>query len=87
MPPGALAHLQYWLLKKGLAEEEHALSFTVPVSEPLPPQYFVRLISDRWLQVRRGVAAVQDWARCRAGRGCGAGLGAARGPFSAISQN
>jgi hypothetical protein len=40
---------QYWLLRKSLAEEEHNLSFTVPVSEPLPPQYFVRMMSDRWI--------------------------------------
>jgi len=40
---------QYWLLRKALAEEEHNLSFTVPVSEPLPPQYFVRMMSDRWI--------------------------------------
>lgn len=40
---------QYWLLRKSLAEEEHSLSFTVPVSEPLPPQYFVRMLSDRWI--------------------------------------
>ncbi len=32
------------------AEDEHTLSFTVPISEPLPPQYFVRVVSDRWLQ-------------------------------------
>lgn len=40
---------QYWLLRRSLAEEEHSLSFTVPVSEPLPPQYFVRMMSDRWI--------------------------------------
>ncbi len=46
-----LLYHQYWLLKKNLVEEEHTLSFTVPVGEPLPPQYFVRVVSDRWLQV------------------------------------
>ncbi|KAL6751574.1 RNA helicase, activating signal cointegrator 1 [Haematococcus lacustris] len=45
-----LLHHQYWVLKKAFCEDEHVLSFTVPVSEPLPPQYFVRLVSDRWLQ-------------------------------------
>ncbi|KAF8063039.1 BRR2A [Scenedesmus sp. PABB004] len=44
-----LLHHQYWLLRRALAEEEAGLSFTVPVGEPLPPQYFVRLVSDRWL--------------------------------------
>ena len=31
-------------------EEEHTLTFTVPVTEPVPPQYFIRVVSDRWLQ-------------------------------------
>jgi pre-mRNA-splicing helicase BRR2 len=26
------------------------LSFIVPLYEPLPPQYFIKVISDRWLQ-------------------------------------
>jgi hypothetical protein len=29
--------------------EEAGLSFTLPIGEPLPPQYFVRVVSDRWL--------------------------------------
>lgn len=36
-------HHQYWLLKKSFAEEDHTVSFTVPISEPLPPQYFIRV--------------------------------------------
>lgn len=40
---------QYWLLRKQLVEEDHHLSFTVPINEPVPPQYFVRVVSDRWL--------------------------------------
>ncbi len=41
-------HHEYFLLKKGRADEDHLISFTVPVHEPLPPQYFVkvRLFSD-----------------------------------------
>ena len=30
-------------------QEEHSVSFSVPIIEPLPPQYFVRVMSDRWL--------------------------------------
>jgi pre-mRNA-splicing helicase BRR2 len=30
--------------------DAHLLSFTVSLYEPLPPQYFVRVISDRWLR-------------------------------------
>ena len=32
-------------------ERNQQLVFTIPISEPLPPQYFVRAISDRWLGV------------------------------------
>ena len=45
----ALLHAQYWVLKSVHAEDEHSLSFTVPIAEPLPPQYFVRVVSDTWL--------------------------------------
>ncbi len=30
-------------------EDEHVVKFFVPVFEPLPPQYFIRLVSDRWI--------------------------------------
>ena len=29
---------------------DHHLSFTVPLFDPLPPQYFVKVFSDKWLQ-------------------------------------
>ncbi len=38
-----LLHHQYFLLKQQLAQEDHTLAFTVPISEPLPPQYFIRV--------------------------------------------
>ncbi len=31
------------------AEDEHVLKFFVPVFEPLPPLYFIRVVSDKWL--------------------------------------
>lgn len=31
------------------ATEEHIVKFFVPVFEPLPPQYFIRVVSDRWI--------------------------------------
>jgi hypothetical protein len=52
---------QYWLLRRSLAEEEHSLSFTVPVSEPLPPQYFVRMMSDRWIGCEATLAVSFRW--------------------------
>lgn len=41
---------QHWILKKSFADEEHVVTFTVSVAEPVPPQYFIRVVSDRWLQ-------------------------------------
>ncbi|XP_008218414.1 PREDICTED: DExH-box ATP-dependent RNA helicase DExH12-like [Prunus mume] len=42
-------HHEYFLLKKQYIDEDHTLNFTVPIYEPLPPQYFIRVVSDRWL--------------------------------------
>ncbi|CAK9317814.1 unnamed protein product [Citrullus colocynthis] len=42
-------HHEYFLLKKQYIDEDHTLNFTVPISEPLPPQYFIRVVSDGWL--------------------------------------
>ncbi|KAF7506948.1 hypothetical protein GJ744_011079 [Endocarpon pusillum] len=28
---------------------EHLIEFTVPITEPMPPNYFISLISDRWM--------------------------------------
>ncbi|KAI8374185.1 Sec63 Brl domain-containing protein [Radiomyces spectabilis] len=39
----------YFVLKQRYAEEEHLVTFTVPLYEPLPPNYFVTVVSDRWL--------------------------------------
>lgn len=43
-----LHHEVFSLQSKG-EEQEHVLMFSVPILEPLPPAYFVRVISDRWL--------------------------------------
>ncbi|KAI8793415.1 U5 small nuclear ribonucleoprotein 200 kDa helicase [Biomphalaria glabrata] len=45
----AILHHEYFLLKSKFATDEHVLKFFVPVFEPLPPQYFIRVISDRWI--------------------------------------
>ncbi|KAK4375667.1 hypothetical protein RND71_006344 [Anisodus tanguticus] len=37
------------MLKKQYIDEDHTLNFTVPIYEPFPPQYFIRVVSDRWL--------------------------------------
>ena len=44
-----ILHHEYFLLKSKFASDEHTLKFFVPVFEPLPPQYFIRIVSDKWL--------------------------------------
>ncbi|XP_077119026.1 U5 small nuclear ribonucleoprotein 200 kDa helicase [Ranitomeya variabilis] len=44
-----ILHHEYFLLKAKYAQDEHLVTFFVPVFEPLPPQYFIRVESDRWL--------------------------------------
>jgi pre-mRNA-splicing helicase BRR2 len=44
-----ILHCEYFLLKGKYAQDEHMLKFYVPVFDPLPPQYFIRCVSDRWL--------------------------------------
>ena len=39
-----------------LAKEPQDLVFTIPIFEPLPPQYYVRAVSDRWLGAESVVA-------------------------------
>jgi activating signal cointegrator complex subunit 3 len=42
-------HSEYFLLHKKKAREAHKLTFTIPIFEPLPPQYFLCWVSDHWL--------------------------------------
>ncbi|KAK8792756.1 hypothetical protein WA158_004920 [Blastocystis sp. Blastoise] len=44
-----ILHYEYFLLKKKYFENEHSLVFTVPIFDPLSPQYFLRIINDKWL--------------------------------------
>ncbi|RUS18546.1 Sec63 Brl domain-containing protein [Endogone sp. FLAS-F59071] len=44
-----ILHNDSFILKQKYAEEEHVVTFTVPLFEPLPPNYFVTVLSDRWL--------------------------------------
>ena len=46
-----LFHDQF-ILRKDYAEaetNEHIVEFTVPIGEPMPPNYFISVISDRWM--------------------------------------
>jgi hypothetical protein len=39
------------LLPQMTLEGPQKLAFTIPLMEPLPPQYYVRMVSDNWLHV------------------------------------
>ncbi|KAF9267488.1 Sec63-domain-containing protein [Marasmius fiardii PR-910] len=43
-----LFHDSFILLQR-YAEDEHNVSFTVPMFEPVPPNYYISVVSDRWL--------------------------------------
>ncbi|KAJ0170074.1 hypothetical protein K1T71_014680 [Dendrolimus kikuchii] len=42
-------HHEYFLLKEKYCKDEHQVKLFVPIFEPLPPQYFLRVVSDRWI--------------------------------------
>ncbi|KAL6995088.1 activating signal cointegrator 1 complex subunit [Sarracenia purpurea var. burkii] len=44
-------HSEVFTLTKRMAKSEpQKLSFTIPIFEPHPPQYYIRAVSDSWLQ-------------------------------------
>ncbi|EER28537.1 activating signal cointegrator 1 complex subunit, putative [Coccidioides posadasii C735 delta SOWgp] len=42
-------HHEYFILSRKKLHDHHELNFTIPLSDPLPTQIYVRAISDRWL--------------------------------------
>nr|XP_060609072.1 activating signal cointegrator 1 complex subunit 3 [Anolis sagrei ordinatus] len=44
-------HSEYFIIQKKLVitKETQLLVFTIPIFEPLPSQYYIRAVSDRWL--------------------------------------
>ena len=42
-------HHEYFILSRKKLYNEHELNFTIPLTDPLPTQIYVRAISDRWL--------------------------------------
>ncbi|KIH87831.1 pre-mRNA-splicing helicase BRR2 [Sporothrix brasiliensis 5110] len=53
-----LYHDQF-LLRKEFAQSEnneHVVDFTVPITEPMPPNYFVTVVSDRWMHAETRLA-------------------------------
>ena len=48
-----------FVLRKTYAESdnnEHLVEFTVPMTEPMPPNYFITVISDRWMHAESKLA-------------------------------
>ncbi|KAG4426600.1 hypothetical protein IFR04_000031 [Cadophora malorum] len=53
-----LFHDQF-ILRKDFAQaemNEHIVEFTVPITEPMPPNYFVTVVSDRWMHSENKLA-------------------------------
>jgi pre-mRNA-splicing helicase BRR2 len=52
-----LYHDQF-ILRQRYAEEEHIITLTIPMTDPIPPNYYVSVVSDRWLhsEVRLAVS-------------------------------
>jgi len=44
-----LFHDQF-VLRQRYAEEDHNFTITVPLFDPVPPNYYISVISDRWMQ-------------------------------------
>lgn len=42
-------HHEFFLLNRRKLHDDHELNFTIPLSDPLPNQIYVRAVSDRWL--------------------------------------
>jgi pre-mRNA-splicing helicase BRR2 len=38
-----------FVLRQRYAEDKHSVTLTVPLFEPVPPNYYISIISDRWL--------------------------------------
>ena len=42
-------HHEFFLLTRKKLYDDHKMDFTIPLSDPLPSQIYVRAVSDRWL--------------------------------------
>ena len=42
-------HHEFFILTRKKLYDDHELDFTIPLSDPLPTQIYVRAVSDRWL--------------------------------------
>ena len=57
-----LFHDQFLLRKEYATADlrEHLVELTVPITEPMPPNYFITVVSDRWLQSETKIAVSFD---------------------------
>jgi pre-mRNA-splicing helicase BRR2 len=44
-----ILHHEPFILRAQNAADEHVINFTVPMLDPMPPQYFIKVVSDRWM--------------------------------------
>ncbi|KAJ1439332.1 Sec63 Brl domain-containing protein [Ochromonadaceae sp. CCMP2298] len=44
-----ILHHEPFILRSQNAADEHVVNFTVPMLDPMPPQYFIKVVSDRWM--------------------------------------
>ncbi|EGO59151.1 activating signal cointegrator 1 complex subunit 3 [Neurospora tetrasperma FGSC 2508] len=42
-------HHEFFILNRRKLHDDHELNFTIPLSDPMPNQIYVRAVSDRWL--------------------------------------
>lgn len=42
-------HHEFFILSRRKMHDNHELNFTIPLSDPIPAQIYVKVISDRWL--------------------------------------
>ena len=42
-------HQEFFILNRRKLNDDHEMNFTIPLSDPLPNQIYVRAVSDRWL--------------------------------------
>lgn len=42
-------HYEFFIMNRRKLHDDHELNFTIPLSDPLPKQIYVRAVSDRWL--------------------------------------
>ncbi|OXV11829.1 hypothetical protein Egran_00414 [Elaphomyces granulatus] len=42
-------HHEYFILNRKKLYDSHELNFTIPLSDPIPSQIYIRAVSDRWL--------------------------------------